>query len=175
MDTWAPGKGQTTVADLIAAIRPAISHADGLTVSGGEPFEQPEALFELLRGWRAAGGGDVLTYSGRALEDIAPMLRELDGLIDAVIADPFRRDLPQTLALRGSDNQRLVTLTARGAERFHVYQAPTRADERVLDILFDDENGDAFLAGIPRRGDMMRLAAILRAGGHSAGTTEDVR
>jgi anaerobic ribonucleoside-triphosphate reductase activating protein len=175
MDTWAPGRGQTTVADLMAAIRPAISHADGLTVSGGEPFEQPEALAELLRGWRAAGGGDVLTYSGRPFEEIAPMLRELDGLIDAVIADPFQRDLPQTLALRGSDNQRLVPLTARGAARFDAYQAPTAADDRVLDVLFDDESGDAFLAGIPHRGDLTRLAELLRAGGHSAGTTEDVR
>lgn len=175
MDTWAAGSGATTVADLLAAIAPAISQADGLTVSGGEPFEQPEALAGLLRGWHAAGGGDVLAYSGCSLEDLGPLLREFEGLIDAVVADPFRRELPQTLPLRGSDNQRLVTLTGKGAERFAAYRSPADREERVLDVLFDDETGDAFLAGIPRRGDMARLAAALKAAGHSAATTEDAR
>jgi anaerobic ribonucleoside-triphosphate reductase activating protein len=175
MDTWAPAKAMTTVEAVLEAIRPAIPHADGLTVSGGEPFEQPEALAALLRGWRAEGGGDVLVYSGRSLEEIAPALRDLDGLVDAVVADPFRRDLPQTLALRGSDNQRLVALTAVGAERYAVFEASVDGTARALDILFDDETGDAFLAGIPRPGDMARLAAALRAAGHSAATTEDVR
>lgn len=175
MDTWAAGKGMTTVADVLRVLAPVVPVADGLTVSGGEPFEQPKALAALLRGWRSLGGGDVLTYSGRALEDLAPMLSELDGLVDAVIADPFVRGLPQTLALRGSDNQRLITLTARGAERFSAYEALFDTEERALDVLFDDDTGDAFLVGIPRPGDMAKLAAALRAAGHSAVTTEDVR
>ena len=175
MDTWALGKGLTTIEAVLDTIGPAILRADGLTVSGGEPFEQPDALAALLSGWRDGGGGDVLVFSGRSLEEIAPALRDLDGLVDAVIADPFRRDLPQTRALRGSDNQRLVALSAIGAERFVAYEAPIDETARALDILFDDETGDAFLAGIPRPGDMTRLAAALRAVGHSAVTTEDAR
>ncbi|GJE13271.1 4Fe-4S single cluster domain-containing protein [Methylobacterium longum] len=175
MDTWAAGKGMTTVADVLDTLAPVVSSADGLTISGGEPFEQSEALAALLRGWHRLGGGDVLVYSGRALEDLARALSELDGLIDAVIADPFLRAVPQTVALRGSDNQRLVTLTTRGVELFSAYEAPLPVGERALDVLFDDNTGDAFLVGIPRPGDMVKLAAALKAAGHSAAATEDVR
>ncbi len=87
MDTWAVGKGMTTVAEVLDALAPAVSLADGLTVSGGEPFEQPEALATLLRGWHQIGGGNVLVYSGRAFEDLKPELSKLGGLIDAIIAD----------------------------------------------------------------------------------------
>ena len=175
MDTWAVGKGMTTVAEVLDALAPAVSLADGLTVSGGEPFEQLEALATLLRGWHRFGGGDVLVYSGHAFEDLKPELSKLGGLIDAIIADPFVRDGPQTLALRGSDNQRLVPLTARGVELFSAYEAPLPVGARALDVLFDDDTGDAFLVGIPRPGDMVKLAAALKAAGHSAATTEDVR
>ena len=64
-----------------------------------------------LAGWRAVHAGDVLVYSGYSLESLVPCLERFEHLIDALITDPFRNDVPQTLALRGSDNQRLVTLT----------------------------------------------------------------
>jgi anaerobic ribonucleoside-triphosphate reductase activating protein len=147
--------------------------ADGLTVSGGEPFDQPEALEALLRGWRAIHRGDVLVYSGYPFERIAARLESLKGLIDVIIADPLQLDVPQTMALRGSDNQRLVALTETGRARFAAYDRPLLPDERQLDIMFDDTTGDVYFAGIPRRGDMTRLAALLAGAGHHVATTED--
>ncbi|MFM8532279.1 MAG: 4Fe-4S single cluster domain-containing protein [Acidimicrobiia bacterium] len=173
LDTWAPDRHGTSVQDLLSAASEWIRQANGLTVSGGEPFDQPDALYHLLRGFRERSPADVLVYSGYALEKID--LKPFDGLIDALISDPFLVDRPQTLALRGSDNQRLNCLTALGSARFAQYERLLKPEERTLDVMFDGPNQEVFLAGIPRRGDMKRLATLLESQGHLIGTTEDAR
>ncbi len=174
LDTWAPRRGTTTVAAVLDAIVPHLLEAEALTVSGGEPFDQPEALRALLEGWRAAHSGDVLVYSGHAFEALRPTLAAIDGLVDAIVSDPYDRSGGDGLALRGSDNQRLVPLTALGRRRFGALVAAA-AGERTLDVAFDEDCGAAFLAGIPRRGDLERLRALLAAAGHAASTTQDPR
>ena len=44
LDTWAPGKGSTTVAAVAEVIMRWIDEADGLTISGGEPLDQADAI-----------------------------------------------------------------------------------------------------------------------------------
>jgi len=157
----------------LATVRPWIERADGVTISGGEPFDQPEALNELLRGLRGNGAQDVLVYSGYSIEKLGNKLQHLSGLIDALITDPFEVDAPQTLVLRGSDNQRLHLLTELGRHKFENYDRPIDATDQVLDIMFD-EDGTVWLAGIPQRGDMGRLQKLLREQGNSMQTTEAV-
>lgn len=173
LDTWAADRGRTGIEAVLQSLQPFLSQADGLTVSGGEPFDQPQALHALLSAWRAAHAGDVLVYSGYPLERLAPQLPGFAGLIDALITDPFEAATPQTLALRGSDNQRLTPLTSQGAARFQPFDRPLRADERALDIMFDDRAGTVFLAGIPRRGDLQRLTDLMAQSGHRIVTTQD--
>ncbi len=173
MDTWAIGRHETTVEALLQEISPWLIQADGITISGGEPFDQPEALRALLGGLRARCATDVLVYSGHALEHLP--LEPFAGLIDALISDPFRIEQPQTLTLRGSDNQRLTCLTPLGNARFGQFEHKLASGERTLDIMFDAPDGQVFLAGIPARGDLRRLAALLEGQGHIINTTEDVR
>jgi anaerobic ribonucleoside-triphosphate reductase activating protein len=172
MDTWAIVPARTTVDQVLDAAKTALAAADGVTVSGGEPFDQLDALEQLLAGIRARTNADILVFSGYPLERLSPWLARLDGLIDCIVADPFDVTVPQTLALRGSDNQRLVYLTALGRARFDPLDRQLRPTDRVLDILFDDETGQVFLAGIPRPGDMRKLASILAETSQVAVTTE---
>lgn len=170
-DTWASGRGLTTVGAVVQAVEPWLEQADGITVSGGEPFDQPEALLDLLRELRARTAADVLVYSGHPIEAIAPWLAAAEGLIDALISDPYAENAPQTLPLRGSDNQRLHLLTELGRRRFTAYDRPSPIAERRFDIMFDAD-GQVYLAGIPSRGDMARLRAALAAAGHAAWTSQ---
>lgn len=174
MDTWAAKPANATVEALLAGIA-AFREADGLTVTGGEPFDQPDALHALLRGWRDLNVGDVLVFTGHPLETITPRLEALGGLIDCIVTDPFLSSAGQTLALRGSDNQRLVCLSELGRQRFAAYERKLNASDRALDVLFDDNTDEVFMAGIPTPGDMVRLAAALRDLGHIASVTEDGR
>lgn len=164
VDTWASGRGQTTVNEVLETIIPWIPSADGFTISGGEPFDQPAALAVLLAGIRRLSQADILVFTGYSIEAIGPHLSEMEGLIDALIADPFDRAAPQTLALRGSDNQRLVLLTALGRRRFAEYERRADARERSLDIMFGAD-GEVWIAGIPARDDFIRLQRLLRDGG----------
>lgn len=89
---------------------------EGVTFSGGEPFEQAESLARVARAVRERGLS-VLVYSGYRREALereerfAPLLGETDILIDG----EYRRDLPGPYAWRGSGNQVVHALTSRGA------------------------------------------------------------
>ena len=87
---------------------------DGLTLSGGEPFDQPEACRELARGARALGL-DVMAWTGYQFERLIEeegrlrLLRELDLLVDG----PFVRERRSLdLLYRGSSNQRVLDVRA---------------------------------------------------------------
>ena len=175
LDTWAPDRGVTTVEDVFNLIRHWLDRADGVTISGGEPFDQIGALRELLVKIRRVHKGDVLVYSGYSFESLLEKLKAFEGLIDALIADPFQIDTAQSLPLRGSDNQRLVTFTPLGKERFRLFDRAVNPSDRHLDIMFDDVTGEVWFAGIPSRGDFGRLTRLLSASGHNVMTTEDKR
>jgi anaerobic ribonucleoside-triphosphate reductase activating protein len=170
-DTWGSGRGGTTVENVIEALAPWFSSAEGITISGGEPFDQASALHLLLNNIKGQTAIDILVYSGYPLELIGEKVRAMDGLIDALITDPYDSRASQTLMLRGSDNQRLHLLTRLGTTRFAGFNRTSHAGEMTLDVMFD-EDGAAWIAGIPRPGDMQRLTQILADQGHKAVTSQ---
>jgi anaerobic ribonucleoside-triphosphate reductase activating protein len=169
-ETWGPGKRRVGIAQLLEQLTPWLAEAEGITLSGGEPFDQFPALLALLQGLRQSTPLDILVYSGYSLEDLQPLLLQAGGLIDALISDPFDERSEQSLALRGSDNQRLNLLTPLGQERFASYQRPLQPADQALDLMFD-ENGSVWMAGIPRRDDVLRLRDLLNAQGHQIRTS----
>lgn len=172
VDTWEPDVGTVPLSEVLTRMNTLAAAADGLTVSGGEPFDQPSALAAILRHWRAIAGTPTLVFTGRELDDLEAWLSEHPGLVDAIVTGPFRSDLPQTLALRGSDNQQINALTAAGTGML-AYDRLATADDRRLDVGFD-EQGNAWLAGIPARGEMGRLRRALAAAGHESVTSDMV-
>lgn len=92
----------------------------GVTLSGGEPFEQAAALVPLARAIRERGG-NVISYSGYTYEQLLkrakadPTITDLLRISDWLIDGPFvqaLRDL--TLLFRGSSNQRILKLEPDG-------------------------------------------------------------
>jgi anaerobic ribonucleoside-triphosphate reductase activating protein len=96
------------------------AHAlEGLTVLGGEPFEQPRAVAALCRSARALGLG-VLVFTGftlaelRGRPDAAQLLAAVDTVVDGRF-DARRRERGGRRWI-GSTNQQIVHLTARYAD-----------------------------------------------------------
>lgn len=170
VDTWEPGFGTVPLLELLERLTGLASSADGFTVSGGEPFDQPEALAAVLAHWRSISDTPTLVFTGRELGDVGGWLSDHPNLIDALVTGPFRSDLPQTLALRGSDNQLIHVLTPEGAA-MESYDRPAMDADRRLDVAFD-EQGHAWLAGIPARGEMARLRRALASAGHASVTSD---
>ncbi len=164
-DTWGPGQRRLSPVQLLEQIKPWLHEAEGITISGGEPFDQFDALISLLQGLRRLSQVDILVYSGYSLEQLDDQLRQASGLIDALISDPYDETLSQSMALRGSDNQRLSLLTPLGRTRLGDYERRLMPNDKALDLMFD-ETGSVWMAGIPRRGDLLRLRDLLHDQGH---------
>jgi anaerobic ribonucleoside-triphosphate reductase activating protein len=133
------------------------SQATGVTITGGEPFDQPEgleALIERLRREPALVGADILAYSGYTFSQLARRHGQILGSLDAVMSGPFVRSRPTALPWRGSSNQRLTLLTERAHDRFAPPAAPP-----PLQVSADGEQ--LWITGIPRRGDLERLERAL--------------
>jgi len=170
-DTWKPDHGRDMpVAQLLAWCKQVAREGfDGVTISGGEPFEQPLALSALLDGlalWRAGAGldFDVLCYSGYPLATLRKRHARLLGKLDAVIAEPYVDSLPPTHLWRGSANQTLTALSARGQARYAAYQ-DARAEDAGKRIQMSVDGGRVWYIGIPARGDMAALEAQCRERG----------
>ncbi len=157
-DTWNHDQGKVAFGSVTANLKHWLPEADGLTVSGGEPFEQPSALVRLLRWWRQHHEGDILVFSGYSWEHLSSQHAELLALIDVLISDPYQETAGQTLALRGSDNQRLHLLTPLAGQRYGVLPS-----QRALDVCWDGER--LWMAGIPHPDDMKKLHQKLKAQG----------
>ena len=164
-DTWGPGHRRLSLERLLEQITPWLHEAEGITISGGEPFDQLDALRSLLEGLRRLSKLDILVYSGYSLEQLDKSLLQTKGLIDALISDPYIEALSQTMALRGSDNQRLSLLTPLGRARLGHYERLLEPTDKALDLMFD-ESGSVWMAGIPRRDDLLRLRDLLHEQGH---------
>ena len=104
---------------LTAALLDPSHQRDGITVLGGEPFAQPDALLALVRALRSRGCRHILCYSGytygelrrRGHQDsaIGAVLDDIDMLIDGpYVAGLAAGASPWT----GSANQRFLTLTS---------------------------------------------------------------
>ncbi len=159
-DTWSVKNNGITVEVLVEQMKDWLPFADGITISGGEPFEQPEALHSLLVAIRKISQGDILVYSGYEWHKIESQVSAMKGLIDALISEPFQVKATQTKILRGSDNQQLHMLTALGLKRFEQYERTMTTKDKILDLSVD-ETGRIFLTGIPQRDDMQRLRLLL--------------
>lgn len=172
VDTWATAKTLIPIDQLMMALSSYIPLVDGITISGGEPFDQFDALLAIVAQLREKTEVDILVYTGYSIENIADKLQQIKPYIDVLISDPFQRQNSQTLRLRGSDNQRLHCFTSQAKEKYAYYQQVVTTNDKVLDVMFDAE-GVVWFAGIPKRDDFIKLQTILKQQGHQLKVSAD--
>lgn len=83
----------------------------GVTLSGGDPLLQIDAVMPLAEAIKAEGLG-LWVYTGYTFEQIAasPSLRRIIPLADAIVEGRFDMTLRDTtLRFRGSSNQRIIS------------------------------------------------------------------
>lgn len=138
-ESWAVDAGDEMTVDEVFAEIKANPNLSGVTLSGGEPFEQVPAMVELAKLVKAEGL-HLMSYSGYTLEELQARhdaaTDELLGMLDMLVDGRYeeaQRNL--TLVYRGSENQRVIDMNkTREAVR------AGRGDEIVLyQSDFDEE------------------------------------
>lgn len=179
IDALVDGVGPDAASSVGASVGPGSADAgavgrdevavDGVTVSGGEPFDQPEALETLLVALRRWLGGcadpgsgigaDIIVYTGYDEAAARDRCSAAFSLADAVIVGPYRAGEPGT-AWWGSGNQRLIARNEQLAQRYH--DALSQATGEVQVSVADE---GVFIIGIPRPRTLSRVESKLAAAG----------
>jgi len=169
-DTWAADPqaavDDTELLDWIRSLPE--DEVDGITISGGEPFDQPAALEHLLDGllsWRRqrTRPADLLCYSGYPLRRLRARHGPILNRLDVLIPEPFRAANTTAPPMRGSSNQPMVLLTPLAEER---YGASFALDvDKVPRLQVEVDNEAIWYIGVPRPGDMDRLQELMERRG----------
>ena len=134
---------------------------DGVTITGGEPFEQPHALkylLDALSTWRSDAmlEFDIFCYSGLSLKKLEGKHRDILRFIDVMCPEPYVGKFHGTSRWRGSTNQPLIGLSERGKEIARKAEDMTFQKHFQLDV----SNGRIWFIGIPDKNDMERLERL---------------
>ena len=109
---------------------------DGITVSGGDPLEQPQELLELLALIKPQIK-DVLVYTGYTYEAVQELLTErelslLQSLVSVLIDGPYMAALNRGEgALTGSENQRIYYFDTSLQQVYAEYLSQGRRIENI--------------------------------------------
>ena len=160
-ETHDPGPRRLVDIEYLAERALAIHGIEGLTYTGGEPMEQARGLALLSERLRPAGLS-VVCYTGYTLETLRarrdPWVDRLLASVDLLIDGPYVHERAANLPWRGSDNQRLITLT----DRYRALTAMATDAETGPRVAFS-VSADGFTAtGIWPHGFMDRLHERLR-------------
>lgn len=141
-DATAPGVWYGSAKSIA---RRMLAVSDSVTISGGEPTDQLESLFDLCVELRAEGCNDIVLFTGKkvSVHERKPLWNKLirDCLVDVVVDGPFKQGNLAIIGLRGSDNQEVIPIT----ERWTVADF----NEREVEITLDFSSGGLLITGFP--------------------------
>lgn len=157
--------GRPMAVETIAELLLGVAGTDGVSFSGGEPFEQAAALAVLARRLRASGR-TVLVYTGyrhEVLRDgVVPAHRELLEATDILIDGEYRADVGGAGGWRGSANQRVLSLSPEG---HRALQADSAMGLPRRDVQVEVTEEKLRVTGCPDPGFMQRLVDELSSRG----------
>ena len=161
-DTWDSSEEKTVpVASVLAWLKKIpLNDLDGVTISGGEPFQQQDALRLLVQEVREYIGEqrDIIIYSGFAWKKIQRAFSHILSDVDVVISEPYDAN-GEAKYLRGSDNQQLHLLSPLAESRYN--NSPETGPS--MQVHFDGKS--LWMIGIPKPGELENIKDKLQKKG----------
>lgn len=147
------GGTEISVANLMRRIE-LHNQSGGMTISGGEPTDQAQAIQALLKSYKEKYPlAPIIMYSGRTLSWIKKNQKDSLENLDVLIAGLFLQNRAPN-ALAGSDNQRVHLLTALAQQAFADWPTWPRRQQIM------QSTGELVVLGIPDREQIDQLSII---------------
>lgn len=143
-DAWALDGGELVEIDGLVQQILQQDAIEGITISGGEPFLQQEALCELIARVRERKDIGVIIYTGMRYSEIETTA--LAHSADIIIDGEYVEELNDNKSLRGSSNQNVICLTDRYKDIISQYYG---VQGRKIELLLSD--GATQMIGIPSK------------------------
>lgn len=123
---------------IMAELNKFSSRIDGFTISGGEPFEQPNELEKLVNRINDLYGNDIIIYTGYTLDElqekknksIENILKKISVLIDG----RYVEEKNNGIGLRGSSNQKIYLF-----DNFERYKDLEKEQRKLQKFSYLDE------------------------------------
>lgn len=147
------GTYQDTTADECAEWYMSLCDVEGITISGGEPILQAEALADMLDIIEKKIDLGVILYTGFLYDELLVMaendkdIERLLGHIDLLIDGPYMMELDDNQPYKGSANQRFILLTERYKNVFDEYYS----NEKGRKIEFILSKSKSLMVGVPSK------------------------
>ncbi|MCT7973423.1 4Fe-4S single cluster domain-containing protein [Laspinema olomoucense] len=150
-ESWDARGGETVTIEELAHWILAQPNIEGITLSGGEPMMQANALSQLIDTLHQQRDLGVMCYTGYRLETLqqqgSDAQRQLLQRIDLLVDGQYRQEEHDNLLWRGSRNQRLWLLTSR--DRAAVAQQLAQGDSSAGLSFVSATTGEVFFTGVP--------------------------
>ena len=143
-DSWALDGGELVEVDTIVQQILRQENIEGITISGGEPFLQQDALCELIRKVREHKDIGVIIYTGMEYSEIQSTA--LAHSADLIVDGEYVEELNDNKSLRGSSNQNALCLTERYNDIVSEYYG---INGRKIELILAD--GVTKMIGIPSK------------------------
>lgn len=172
-DTWnADASPASEIEGLAHQLEAHLAGHTGLTITGGEPFQQGPALAQLLQRLNRRGllaERDVLIFTGYSPARARHLCPQLWDLADALVAGPYLPHRPGTQWLRASQNQQLLLNTDLACRRYarreeaNVENGELAPPTALMQVASSGD--DLTMAGLPAAGDLDRFRALMEERG----------
>ncbi len=117
----------------------SVQNIEGITYSGGEPFDQAEGLYYLSLLLKKKGF-TIMSYSGYTIEEISKSEDKFKPLLlsclDILIDGRYIEEKSKFLLWRGSSNQKIHFLT----NTYKKYEYLINSEELLLEFSIDENN-----------------------------------
>ena len=156
---WSNEKGKLIdIESLVNGIYAIGGDYEGITISGGEPFEQYDALIAFCAFLKEKTSLSIFVFTGYYLIELEQKFSDKLFLkyIDYIMDGRFEKELHNDNNTRGSSNQKLYKIVEDSA----VLQNNLFKGDR-WSVSISNEN-QLFISGIPKKGELKRISSNLK-------------
>ncbi len=145
-ELWSLDEGKSISVNQIIECVKKVEGADGITITGGDPFLQDDELYQLVVQLLEIGYEDILVYTGYTIEELqykSIFSRSILEKIGILVDGPYVDELNDNKSIRGSINQKIYILNPSLKKRY----INVENWERKNQIVMNDNN--VMCVGLP--------------------------